>query len=259
MFLWDRTDCKVKNHFENLDSIAKGVGQVENLLIVLIDQKKMFVDCLSFFKEHYFSILDANRVWELSIDKRLDLKQYLDPQAKQDINNLDPIELFETYGTHYITNAFIGARADYTTVTKSSSKYSDSEIKVAVEASYANVSGSASTQYNTSQKSILENTNTILTVNGGNYQYANDIRDKATYDKWASGIESNPVLCDFEKGSLKPIWKLADSPSRQRELELAFKEYIKGFPLPDYIESGSDLFALSALEGNMALTLKGGK
>ena len=209
--------------------------------------------------EYYLTILDANRVWELGIDKRINLKQFMTEQAKADINNMDPMELFETYGTHYIANAFIGSRADYTTVTNNESKFSEREIKVAVEGSYGAISGSSTTGHTTSTKSILENTKSTLIVNGGNYQYANDIKDKETYTKWADGVESNPVLCDFEKGSLKPIWALADSPARQSQLQTAFNEYAKGFPLPDYIESGSEMFVLSALDGNMALTVKGGK
>ncbi|MDD3078071.1 MAG: RICIN domain-containing protein [Paludibacter sp.] len=187
----------------------------------------------------YYTYMDANTKWRISFDER-DLgylKNILDPRFKQDLEKMDPKQLFELYGTHYIASAYLGGRADFSSESVTSNQTSTRDISVAVEASYKAVSGNA--KLNTSESQTLHNaqTTTRLTVVGGNSQYANNISNWDAYKLWADGIESMPVLCDFDKYSLRPIWEFCESPARKNELEAAFKKLCAENPLPEAMAS----------------------
>ena len=186
-------------------------------------------------RNYFHTIRDANRTWRISIDRRANLRDILDPAAKNDIDNMDPSELFDLYGTHYVASAFLGGRSDYTTVTRITENFKEEEIKAAVSAKYKVVSANVETNFSQKEKEIESNTRTDLTVTGGNSEYAGNIHNFEMYKLWADGIRSLPVLCDFEKGSLRPIWDLAGNPTRKAQLEAAFNELIKMYPIPEAI------------------------
>jgi hypothetical protein len=193
----------------------------------------------------FFTYMDANTKWRISFDERrlANLKIILDPDFVKDLATMDPVELFALYGTHYIASAFLGGRADFTSesVIKSTTKTQD--ISVAVEAKFKVVSGSGSLDSKNAETLNKSETKTKLTVVGGNSQYANDISDKETYRLWADGIERMPVLCDFDKNSLKPIWDFCDSPARKAVLIAHFNKMCAENPLP---KSFANLGAIAA-------------
>lgn len=186
-------------------------------------------------QKFYFTYMDANVKWRVSFDERsmANLKDILDPQFKKDLETMSPQDLFRFYGTHYIASAYLGGRADYVTETTITGSTKTQDIAVAVEASYKAVSGNASTSVSTSQSARNSQTKSELTVVGGNSQYANNIQDPETYRLWADGIESMPVLCDFDNNSLKPIWDFCETPSRRALLQAAFDELCAKNPLPE--------------------------
>lgn len=187
-------------------------------------------------KMFYYTYMDANTKWRISLDLRGDyidpLKPMLEPRFAKDLETMNPETLFKTYGTHYIATAYLGGRADYKTKTVITSETNTREIGVAVEAQYQAVSASASIDKKHKETLSKSKTKTKLTVVGGNSEYANNINDPVTYEKWAEGIANAPVLCDFEEGSLRPIWEFA-SPERQRELIAAFNKMLENHPLPE--------------------------
>ncbi|MBN2695256.1 RICIN domain-containing protein [bacterium] len=163
------------------------------------------------------------------------LKSYIIKEVQEDINTMNPEELFDAYGTHFIAKAYIGGRADYNATIEKSSKWSKTEIEANVKAQFKmiNTSLNVGVQNTNTNKEISENSTTKLTVTGGNAEYLNNITNEEQYKKWAEGIKKQPVLCDFEKGSLMPIWTLADSDERKKQLENYFKDvYLLKYPLP---------------------------
>lgn len=186
-------------------------------------------------KKFYYTYMDANTKWRISMDIRGDyiepLKPMLESRFAKDLENMNPETLFETYGTHYIATAYLGGRADYKTETVITSETNTSDIGMAVEAQYKAVSANASIDQKHQQTLSKSKTKSKLTVVGGNSEYANNIKDPVTYEKWADGIADAPVLCDFEAGSLRPIWEFA-SPTRQKELKAAFNKMLEENPLP---------------------------
>ncbi len=185
-------------------------------------------------QRYYYTYMDSNVMWRISMDTidMDDLRKRLTSKAEDDINHLEPAKLFAYYGTHYIASAYLGGRADYTSTSIISDKASASSIRVAVEAEYRAISANAEVSADKKQTLTDSETKTELRVVGGNARYVNNISDYDQYTKWADGIETRPVLCDFDKASLRPIWELAADPGRRQELENAFKEMLKNNPLP---------------------------
>jgi hypothetical protein len=188
-------------------------------------------------KQFYYTYMDANTKWRISLDIRGDyiepLKGMLEPRFAKDLKNMPPETLFETYGTHYIASAYLGGRADFKTKTVMSSQTNTQEIAMAVEAKYHAVSANSSLEKKHKQTLSNSKTKTRLTVVGGNSEYANNINDPVTYENWASGIAEAPVLCDFEEGSLRPIWEFAETEARKNELKAAFNKMLQSHPLPE--------------------------
>lgn len=160
------------------------------------------------------------------------LKKFMDPVAREDINTMDPEKLFNIYGTHFITKAYIGGRADYHATVENSSKFSQQDISVNVKLAFKRFKSNLNVTHSKTNREISKNRKTKLTIIGGNSEYINNIHNNEQYKSWVSGIKKHPVLCDFERGSLSPIWKLADTYSRKKQLEQYFKKtYILKFPL----------------------------
>lgn len=191
-------------------------------------------------EEYFFTYMDSNRRWKISIDERDGLKKMLDDRVKRDINDeeINPDDLFKTYGTHFITSAYLGTRADFTSRTKITDNTNTKDIGVAVKAKYNAVSGSA--KIDTAEEETLKKaeTKTMLHVVGGYSEYTNDIQDNDQYNKWADGIEEYPVLINFvDKNSLRPIWKLAETTDREKQIEDYFYNVLlKKYPLPDKVK-----------------------
>jgi hypothetical protein len=205
----------------------------------------------------YFTYMDANTKWRVSFDERRmsNLKNILDPDFVQDLATMDPAELFSLYGTHYIASAYLGGRADYTTESIISESTKTQDISVAVEAKYKVVSGSASLDDKKEETLKKAKTTTKLTVVGGNSQYANNINDKESYRLWADGIEGKPVLSDFDKNSLKPIWDFCEDPARKAALIAYFNKMCAENPLPKAFANLGELTGNAYMVKNKAANL----
>ena len=214
-------------------------------------------------RHYYYTYRDANTKWRISFDERDydNLDKILNPRFKQDLATMDPAKLFDLYGTHYISSAYLGGRADYNTVSDVSSSTKTSDIAVAVEASYGAVNGSASVSE--SQENTLKNSKTKekLTFTGGNSEFANNISDPVAYQNWASGIAKMPVLCDFDKNSLKPIWNFCVDPKRKEALKAEFAKMVKAHPLPPAmsgsLKASNQVFFVSSEADGLYIDLPG--
>jgi len=185
-------------------------------------------------QKYYFTYMDANTKWRISLDERRSnrLREMLDPDFLKDLQTESPERLFETYGTHYIASAYIGGRADFTSISEITKGTTTREIDIAVTSQYKAISIEASSNSSWAKTFKKSKTKTSLRVVGGNSEYANNIQSWKVYKLWADGIEGKPVLCDFDKDSLKPIWNFCKDRTRKAELVSAFEKMCKERPLP---------------------------
>ncbi|NOQ75377.1 MAG: hypothetical protein GQ574_25425 [Crocinitomix sp.] len=176
----------------------------------------------------YYTYIDINTKWRITLDTRNKdtLIHYLDAQFKLDLANLPPKELFETYGTHFISKAYLGGRIDYSTVSQLTETVTQTDAKTALSAKYMYISGNVSVDEQS--ESILSQIRTTenLNVIGGNSEFANNIHDYEQYQKWAEGIKERPVLSGFDNKSLEPIWNLTKDETRKKQLKDYYNEHI---------------------------------
>lgn len=191
-----------------------------------------------------YTYMDINTKWRVSIDTRNIDKMILmlDDQFISDIENLSPKDLFDNYGTHFITSAYLGGRIDYITSSKLTNNLSKNEIKLAVNASYGAISGNYTNNQNSTSEINTSITKTTLNVVGGNSEYTNNISDPVQYKKWAEGIVKSPVLCGFDEKSLMPIWMLTKDIVRRSELENYFNaQLLPKYPFPAFFKNDAIL------------------
>jgi len=119
-----------------------------------------------------------------------------------------------SYGTHAVIRYYKGGALEFNYVYNGSVLTSDSDLKVALNGSYAGISGDAS--YSASGKtSELEEKSTFhYYTYGGSPLDAFTLSElKNTYSSWLSSITTNADICgigNFDQ-SFIPIWELAEA------------------------------------------------
>lgn len=199
----------------------------------------------------YYTYMDINTKWRVSLDMRNMEKiiSCLDQQFKTDLETMEPKKLFELYGTHFVSSAYLGGRVDYSTTSQLTEDISMAELKGALSAKYGAINGYFSE--NNYYDNVLNETHTetVLTVVGGNAEYTNSISNKDQYKKWVEGIEKNSVLCGFDNNSLLPIWSLTLNETRKKELENYFNlSILPLYPLPSTVKNDLTLESKEFIE-----------
>ena len=151
------------------------------------------------------------------------LKSYLTDHAKNAINdtNVEPEELFITYGTHVLRGIIIGGRIDYNVSADMSQVVTSKSIGVHAEAGYegafsVNVKSDVVTEdeknsFNSERKKSLK-------VYGGSSEYGQYIINEVEsgYQPWIESIKDNPVFCEFDRTTpIIPIWDFCDQSTQE--------------------------------------------
>jgi hypothetical protein len=208
-------------------------------------------------EEHYRSnyrafctIQNVIKLWKLTLPYTdfAKLKSMLTAEAQNDIANLPAETLFNKYGTHFLAELIIGARADYNTcVTKCTATSTiKNNFSVCAEASFKKKSGSGSFNMVTDEQLQCFESNSFqnLKVSGGRSEYGSYIFQTGNYDRWIESINNieNLTISDFTDNSLIPIWELCADDTRKYELSSAFDSYADQFELPSLVDDAINDF-----------------
>jgi len=162
------------------------------------------------------------------IDITNDLKDILDPTFKEDLNStMSPQDLFNTYGTHLVVEALMGARCTYNYTYSSTSTQTKTQIKAKVEATYRFISGSASADDKKTAEEFLSNTSFQSVLSGGKDVDASTLDNLLkNFPDWVSSLATaTPTIYGISNmNSLIPIWKYAADPTRATELEAYYNQ-----------------------------------
>lgn len=206
-------------------------------------------------EEHYKSnykafctIQNVIKKWKLTLPYTdfVALKSMLTNEAVSDLANLAPDLLFNKYGTHFIAELIIGARADYNTCVSKSEETSSikNNFHACAEASFKKKSGSGDFNIVTEQQLQIFQANSYenLKVAGGKSEYGSYIFQTGNYEKWIESIDNNEnlTISDFTENSLVPIWELCADNTRKTELSFAFESYASQFELPGLVDETID-------------------
>ena len=185
---------------------------------------------------YFYTITDWTRVWEVYINPlKDDLRSYLTADAKNAIDTWPADKLFDIFGTHYVSSGYFGGAMEFNLSESFSSASEAKSIAVSVQAQYQAVSASADFSLDKSQVNENFKSNVKVYARGGDVQYANksSAGDNSQYNEWVKTIPVKAVLIDFKKGSLVPLWELADNQTRKNELKSAFTKKLAQYPLPE--------------------------
>jgi hypothetical protein len=196
----------------------------------------------------FCTIQNVIKLWKLTLPYTdfTKLKSMLTDEARNDIANLSPETLFNKYGTHFLGELMIGARADYNTcVTKClETSTIKNNFQVCAEASFKKKSGSGSFNMVTEEQLQCFESNSFqnLKVSGGKSEYGSYIFQTGNYDKWIESIDNmeNLTISDFTDDSLIPIWELCADDTRKNQLIAAFDSYADQFELPVLLDNAID-------------------
>jgi hypothetical protein len=158
------------------------------------------------------------------------LSGYLTESFVNDLENKTANEILDQYGTHVFIRYFKGGSLEANYTYSGSSLMNNAQVKAAVEASFAGISGGAAGS-NTSGKNELEqNTSFKYYTYGGRALGATSMEQlKNEYGSWTESIASNADICgigDFNQ-SFIAIWELAKAAgetAKATQLENEFKK-----------------------------------
>lgn len=217
-------------------SIGLGLG-FEGLVFGASVESRFGSEKSKLERNYFYTITDWTRVWEVYINpvKAKNLRPYLNEDAKKAIDTWNPDELFEIFGTHFVTAGYFGGAMEFNLSESFTSASEAKSIEVAVQAQYQSVS--ASSDFNIDNNQLNENfkSNVKIYARGGDVQYANksSAGDNSQYNMWVNSIPTKAVLIDFREGSLVPIWELAETQERKNVLKAAFNRLLAQHPLPE--------------------------
>jgi len=169
-----------------------------------------------------------------------------------DLNSsMDPVALFNKYGTHLVKEVFLGGRLELNYTTKKTVKDTNLTIKAEVVASYALVSGSASAEYKTKASQLSARSDLNVNVIGGNALAIAGIDDLSSeYKSWCASLD-DPTKCApcgiTSYNSLTPIWTFCKNNDRRDKIEETFN-HMAGKIIPTEEETFiTDIMVISAM------------
>ncbi|KAH7904462.1 MAC/Perforin domain-containing protein [Hygrophoropsis aurantiaca] len=170
--------------------------------------------------------------YTLSLPNPNNIRKLLKESFVQDLDSMDPVELYNQYGTHFLRSITVGGRAVFLSSTDSRKYSSEVSIEAAatVSAQYGVASGKLdmSTKDSEARDSFKENSETSVHTQGGNPKFGNEnfLKDPGA---WAESITDWPHFVDFGSGSgLIGLWELVLTPVRRTTLRTAYKLFASG-------------------------------
>jgi hypothetical protein len=174
----------------------------------------------------FTKIVHLITTWILRLPDLDELRELLLPRVKEEIDGgLEPSLLFDKYGTHFLSNVIVGARAEYSSATNMERFTSTTSLDIVARASYESIAGSLSAEHKTSYQQDIETfrsaSRTILTTIGGKGELA----VPGKWGDWRESVDDRPEFVYFGTSSnpgLVPIWELCADKARRVDLKEAF-------------------------------------
>ena len=138
---------------------------------------------------------------------------------------MEPQKLFETYGTHLIIEALMGARNEFNYSYSTTTTETTSSLSEKVSAAYSYISGSEDIGVKNKATQLLNNSNFVSSLHGGKAidttTFSNLMKN---YPAWVDSLNTNmPTICGIKNMlSLVQIWDLTTNKDRAAQLKAYF-------------------------------------
>lgn len=184
---------------------------------------KQEVKSESKFYNAIYSVTTKKQTLKAIYQSASGLKKISDPELLDFINDktVPPSELFDALGTHIIISSSIGGSINISALYNSDEKISSSDLSVALDFKSSYVGGGASTALSDSQKKIATQTKVTISGRGGEAGLLAGVSFAdigGAINKWGATVQTSPqTIANIYKTI--PVWKLAPTTTRQKELE----------------------------------------
>ncbi len=167
-----------------------------------------YFHCITFNNQKFYIVLQSD------MDS---YRSMLTEGFKKDLySNMEPSELFELYGTHFITSAVMGGRinAYYLYTSEEQIDFHDVSGKVSVDVRY--LAGKTNVGVEGGYRSYAESKNvdikdTFEVIGGGDFGMNSDEDIEKCYADWEKSLDNHASLIGIkDSGSLRAIWELID-------------------------------------------------
>ncbi len=150
----------------------------------------------------------------------------------QDLMTLDPVELFDRYGTHYLRSIYIGGRVTFSSYMNRTQVTKGLQVDAAVKASYLQlVEGSTSASSVADSDIAHIALHKKVDVFGGDTALASQIMNGVgepaeSYAAWAATVPDYMAIADFADDGLVAIYMLVEDEARRNVLKTAWTAYM---------------------------------
>ncbi|WP_147125891.1 hypothetical protein [Shimia ponticola] len=162
------------------------------------------------------------------------LKPYLDHKYVSALTgDMDPEAFIDAYFGHFLTHGIFGGTLTFSAQTFKSSTDTTMSISTTISAAYGElVKGSSSTDFSTETKTMIENSQMRVSVQGGGtaapiFGGGTDGADFTTFNAagvaaWKQAVTNEPDLVQYGENALTAHWDLCEDPDRAQQLKDAW-------------------------------------
>ena len=172
-------------------------------------------------------------LYRLQMKTAANPRDLLLPQVRDMIDgtaDFDPDQFFDDYGGYYIDGATFGGAIDFTAITNTLEFKSKISVSAALMASYdgALFGGDAKIEAETETAARLLQSSSKMMLRYAGGKPISALGSQAAFDDWLQSISRYVALIGFRPTDLRPVWSLAATPARAKELEQLFAEWAAG-------------------------------
>jgi len=173
------------------------------------DARSKYFHCITIYNQKFYIVMQADMDTYRSI---------LSEGFMNDLySDMTPAELFNRYGTHFITSAVMGGKINsyYLYSSSEEKSYHDVSSKVSTEVRY--LVGNTNVDVEGGYKQFAESQNiniknTLEVIGGGNFGMLSDADIGSNYKNWEASLDDHASLIGIkDTNSLIPIWDLIDA------------------------------------------------
>ncbi|MCL2208035.1 MAG: MACPF domain-containing protein [Fibromonadales bacterium] len=183
------------------------------------------IDSSSYVRGHTYRYTQDDYIKGATPEK---LADYLTEDFANALKTKNASQILDQYGTHVLARYYKGGSLEFNYTYTGKSLSSTNQLKTALQASYAGISGGVTYNSTTESRELEEKSLFHYYTYGGESIDAFSLQElKASYSAWLNSIENKADICgigDFNQ-SLIPLWELARAggySTKASELEAEF-------------------------------------
>lgn len=159
-------------------------------------------------------------------------------------------EFFRSYGTHYVTRAWVGGKSSLVFTVLKSSQLAKEDIHSGLKATYGLLKknrGETTTAEEENREKLRKSSQCTVFGKGGDEVQLAEMSslDEAAYNKWLETIPQNPQVIELDVAG---IWTLVRDPAKAEALMEAYRESVSFNPITAVFDDRRDIFFIRGAE-----------